>query len=147
MVLVRKGVNLDADIAPLLSVLTETSLETPVLRAVGSDSDIQRILDTLPVAMRQNPGLAVQLGARALSERRYGDAAEHFARAEIIPTPPHVLRLRILALCLAGELDQARELVLGRHDQIGNFSSVAPFWRSMDERYAIFPVDVASHRD
>jgi hypothetical protein len=146
-VLARKHVDLDTDVASLQSVLTQTSLAMPVLRAVGSDSDIQRIIASLPEGMRKNPGLAMQLGALALSQRRYEDAAQHFAAAERVSAPAYVFPLRTLAMCLAGESEAARELLLSRRDQVGAHPYGTAFWRFLDAQYQVLPVALAVNRN
>jgi hypothetical protein len=98
-------------IEELHALLTETSLQTPALWALGSD-DVQQA-----IAKAGDDGsymVPYTRGVRALSTRDFPAAAEWFAQAERRGLRPATVRpLLVYALCLAGDLDTARQLSQG----------------------------------
>ena len=92
-------------------VLTQTTLETLPLWLLGSDDVKQRIAESS--SDRTGPTEYAR-GVRALSMRDYRRAAAYFSEAERRGMPgPTVRPLLIYSLCLAGDLDSARQLARG----------------------------------
>lgn len=140
------GANLDEDVEVLHRILTETDLEIAVLWAIGSDSDIQRILETIPADGPRDPGVFFQRGALELAARRYTDAAAYYGLAALQPQlASDATRMQVFALCLAGKVDAARRLAESRHDGVGHQGPLPPFWRWMQARYGILPSTLASN--
>ena len=129
-------------------LLTKTSLSTPILWSLGSDSDIQQIVATEAPDEQERPPMQFQLGIRLLAERQYSDAAESFSRAEQDPQlQEDAFRLQIYALCLSGRIKQAQQLVQQRFshgltDQDRTAMSMNngfrdPFWGWMQQTFGI----------
>ena len=131
-------------------LLTHSSLSTPVLWPLGSDSDIQRIVDEVGNAQLAEPLMQLHLGIRLLSERKYAEAANTLARAERMPQlREQAFGLHIFALCMAGQTDQAQRLAQEQYPQILrekgfaaaslNDSSLPPPWVWMKKMFGIDP--------
>ena len=132
-------------------LLTRTSLSTPVLWRLGSDSDIQRILADAPPAELAPAVMQFHLGIRLISERHYAAAVEPLARAEQ-PSDLHedAFRLRVYALCMSGQIDHAQWLAHARLSQLQGSAkglaekspgelSLPPFWLWMKKTFGIDP--------
>ena len=132
-------------------LLTRTSLSTPVLWRLGSDSDIQRILADAPPAELAPSAMQFHLGIRLISERQYAAAVEPLARAEQ-PSDLHedAFRLRVYALCMSGQIDHAQWLAHARLSQLQGSAkglaekspgelSLPPFWLWMKKTFGIDP--------
>ena len=134
-----EGFSLDHDAPMLDTLLRTTDLHAPVLWLLESDADIQRALREAAPAALEHAFSQLQLGAGALAERRYADAAQHYAQAEAVGDHDErrdAFRLRILALCLAGE--QAEAARLARQGFAAHRPrALAPFWSWLRERYGI----------
>ncbi len=92
-------------------VLTQTKLTTLPLWLLGSDDVKQRIAESS--SDRTGPTEYAR-GVRALSTRDYRRAAAYFSEAERRGFEAATLRpLLVYALCLAGDLDAARQLARG----------------------------------
>ena len=136
-------------------LLTGSSLSTPVLWPLGSDSDIQRIVDEVGAARLAEPLMQLHLGIRLLSERKYAEAANTLARAERMPQlREQAFGLHIFALCMAGQTDQAQRLAQEQYPQIlrekgfaaasMNDTSLPPPWIWMKKTFGIDPFANAS---
>lgn len=100
------------------AVLTQSPLRTPVLWLLGSDWDTQRVLNEASPAEIGQPRLQFQLGIRLLAERSFVAAAASFSRAEGLPElRGRAFAFRIYAMCLAGQLDDARRFVDARSNE------------------------------
>jgi hypothetical protein len=140
-------------------LLTDSSVSTPVLWRLGSNADIQQILDIATPEELADPFLQFHLGIRLLSERRYAAAAEAFSRAETTTervsapqaasTGDNAFALHMYALCMAGECDRAQALIREpwlqslrdrsvRPEAMAN-SPLPPFWMWMKETFGIDP--------
>jgi len=100
-------------IAELDRVLSKTSLRTLPLFQQGVTPDQVRIAARHGVD-EAAPELDRVLAAGALAERDFSLAAQHFARAQRAePSDPSLDRHRIYALCMAGDIEQARAVARG----------------------------------
>ena len=96
----------------LAAFLTRTPYRTPVLWLLGSGAVEEGIAARAVQRGVRDPFLDETLGAQALADRKYLEAEEAFSRAQSGSAEPgHVLRLRVLSLCLAGRSERAAALV------------------------------------
>jgi spermidine synthase len=109
-------------------VLTGTSLHTLPLLLMGTEPAVQRIAGSLYQAGTRDAGLEFEMGARAMADRDYRGAAQHFALVSEAPRTMKARLLRSLALDLLGMNAEARQC----------FDSV--------DRRALSPVDAYSAR-
>jgi predicted membrane-bound spermidine synthase len=120
------------DIEELHSLLTGTSLRRLPLWELGSDDAQQEIADTGDDGSGMAPYV---LGIRALVARNYLAAAAFFADSEQHGLQLTTIRpLRVYALCLAGKLDDARQLVRGA---IAHDADERHFWTWLESRFAV----------
>jgi spermidine synthase len=130
--LMAEGANPLRHVEELHALLTDTALRRLPLWELGSNDVVQRIAN----AGNDGTGrVEYMLGVRTLVVRNYRAAAEYFAEAErrglrLATTRP----LRAYALCLAGDLNAARQLA-------PNTASQSPdeqhFWSWMKMQFAI----------
>ncbi|MBZ5560078.1 MAG: spermidine synthase [Acidobacteriia bacterium] len=114
-------------------VLTQTTLETLPLWLLGSDDVKQRIAESS--SDRTGPTEYAR-GVRALSMRDYRRAAAYFSEAERRGMPgPTVRPLLIYSLCLAGDLDSARQLARGAPARDADEQH---FWNWMSRTFGVF---------
>ena len=107
-------------------VLTETRLTTPVLWFLGSDWDTQQAIIEASPAELAEPEMQFHLGIRLIAERSFVAAAAVFARAEAAPAlRARSFAFRIYALCMAGQVDYAKELTRSRLTAV---DMATPFW-------------------
>jgi spermidine synthase len=131
---------LDRAIAGLHDVLTHTDLESPVLWALDSDADVQRVVAQADPALPDEPGVAFHRAAGLLAERRFAAAAEAFARAEVHPEwGRDAFRLRVYALCLDGRVEVARSLARERYARAGAPAGLPPFWAWLKRTFDVDP--------
>src|SRR6185295_18312376 len=97
------------DVKALDEVLTRTKLRTLPMWLLGSSEQQQRIVDRRVREGRSDAVLDYHLGIRAMVDRNYDAAAEHFrAVQEQRPTDVQVALRHIYALCLAGRTGDAQ---------------------------------------
>jgi hypothetical protein len=140
-------------------LLTASSLSTAVQWRLGSNADIQQVLDVATPEELADPFLQFHLGIRLLSERRYAAAAEAFSRAETVTervsapqaasTGDNAFALHMYALCMAGECGRAQLLIRepwlqslrdrGVSPESMANSPLPPFWMWMKETFGIDP--------
>ena len=83
-------------------VLTGSTVATPVLWRLGSNSDIQRVVSAATSEELMNPLLQYHLAIRLLSERNYRPASDAFERATQSPqVRDNAFVLYVYALCMA----------------------------------------------
>jgi hypothetical protein len=104
------------DIAPLHRLLTTTDLRRLPLWLLGSNDAVQRIAERAP---KDDGGVVAYVsGLRALAIRNYPGAANSLAEAEKRGyRSPAARALRAYALCMAGDVEGARELAVDAHGQ------------------------------
>jgi spermidine synthase len=130
-------------------VLTRSSLSTPVIWRLASNSDIQRIVVEATPEELANPVLQFHLGIRLIAERNYAAAADALSRAEQLPeVSDNAFALHIYALCMSGQTRQAEDLTrepfaqfLRATGQSGAVpdASLPPYWRWMKKTFGIDP--------
>lgn len=93
-------------------ILEGSSLRIPILWALKSPVTMHQLVDEeLAAGRAADATTAYHLGARALADRSYDAAAQHFAASYRAKAEPVVLLLRIYALCLAGRSGDASTVV------------------------------------
>jgi spermidine synthase len=130
-------------------VVTRSSLSTPVVWRLASNSDIQRLVSDATPQELANPLLQFHLGIRLIAERHYAAAAEGLSRAEQLPdVSDNAFALHIYALCMSGETRQAEDLIREPFAQFLRASGVSadpkqaslpPFWLWMKNTFGIDP--------
>ena len=127
-------------------LLTGSRLRTLVMWLLGSDADVQQVIDAAPPAGRGDPELQFHLGLRRIAERDYAAAIEPLERAEASPRRrTEAFGLRIFALCMSGRIDEAARLARERDaDNLrargiapGSLDDAAlpPFWGWMTQTF------------
>lgn len=132
----------DNYVAGLHRVLSESSLEVLPLWLLGSDGDLQRIAAALPDDRRRLPDAQFQLALGLLARRDFARAAVHLARAEAAPEIRRdAFRLRIYALCMAGDRETAQTLARDRYASHGAQSAgprkLPAYWSWLSEIFAL----------
>lgn len=98
------------------AVLTQTPLTTLPLWLLGSNGDFQRVVEQASPEALAQPALQFHLGVRLLAARQYAAAAGPLGRSESLPAlPGRIFSLRLYALCMAGRMSDAQQLV-NEHD-------------------------------
>jgi hypothetical protein len=148
-----------AAIEDVYRVLTRTQLATPVLWRLGSNGDIQRLLDGDAAAESDDPVMQFHRGVRLLSERRFLAAAAAFSDAAESSVPAtttsggsvgdNAFALHVFALCMANQIDEAREVVRAPFDAFRQArgltagpvpdSALPPFWLWMKRTFGLDP--------
>jgi spermidine synthase len=101
----------DTGLPDLAALLRESSLRAPVYWMLGSSAPAQEIARRVASRGVRDPLLEDLLGVEAMADRDYRRAEEHFARAQAgSHDADRMLRLRVFALCLAGEREGAATL-------------------------------------
>jgi spermidine synthase len=130
--IMREGPRPLASIEELHQLLTNTTLRRVPLWALGSDDAQQEVADT------GNDGSGMVeyvVGIRALVAREYLAAAGSFAEAERRGLRLPALRpLLVYALCMADELDAARQLA---RSSKGAESDELHFWLWLDAKFGV----------
>jgi len=133
--LVKQGLALD-DVHRLL---TGTTVQTPILWRLASNSDIQHVVSTASPQELMNPMLQYHLAIRLLSERNYRAAAAAFNRALEAPqVRDNAFVLYVYTLCLSGQKAQAQAISREAFAASG-VSSLPPLWIWMKETFGIDP--------
>jgi len=120
-------------------VLTGSTVATPVLWRLGSNSDIQRVVSAATSGELMNPLLQYHLAIRLLSERNYRPASDAFERATQSPqVRDNAFVLYVYALCMSGQGARAQEISSDAFAASG-VSSLPPLWVWMKETFGIDP--------
>jgi hypothetical protein len=125
----------------LHTVLTTTPLESPVLWILGSDEARSRSAERLAARGDTSPEVEHELGVRALAQRRYRQAAEHFARAARGERPTREDLLYAYALWLDGDDEAARGAAAT--NGLAESPDLGALWREILE----WPAPVSGARD
>jgi hypothetical protein len=139
---------LDRDVEPLHAALTESELRSPVLWLLDSDLDAQRAARAAQAATPDDPAVLRHLAVGALAERRYGEAAELFGRAEARSaggSRRDLFRLQVYALCLAGRVAEADRLAEARYAERGP-GPLPPFWGWLRSAFGLDPSRASASR-
>lgn len=125
---------------PLHRVLTQTELRTTPLWLLGDFMEPSGAVETLVAKGEINAEVAFLLGLRAMAERRFLEAEEHFQRAQDLEGENAGLDnyyYRILALGYGGELDEAEALVAELASSMGTTAwKTSEFGRFYTETFA-----------
>ena len=133
--LVKQGLALD-DVHRLL---TGTTVQTPILWRLASNSDIQQVVSNASPAELMNPLLQYHLAIRLLSERNFRAAAAAFNRALEAPqVRDNAFVLYVYTLCLSGQKAQAQAISSEAFAASG-VSSLPPLWMWMKDTFGIDP--------
>jgi predicted membrane-bound spermidine synthase len=125
-------------------VLSETSLTAPALWLLGSDADLQRIVADAEGSGLADPNLRYHRGIGLVARRRYAESLDPLRRSERNPGNRRLaVAVRILALCEAGRVAEARSLASERRREMGDSDRMRDFWAAMNEICGIAPLDVA----
>ncbi len=132
------GSPLAKSIPDLHVLITKTTLTAPILWHLGSSSDVQRTLATLPPEERALQIWQYQLGAGRFAERKFAEALLPFENAESRPTLFGTARIfRIYSLCLLGRLDEARRLTAETRAAVGGDSHYEKWWEFFATTYGV----------
>jgi spermidine synthase len=143
--------DLNMNIGPIHHLLTRSELRTPVLWLLGSNSDVQGILDKATPEERALPTPQFHIGIRLIAERDYAGAVEPLARAEQLPElREDAFRLQVYALCMSGQIGRAQQLseenllrtlrAKGIDVQSRDRIHLEPFWSWMKQKFGIDPL-------
>lgn len=102
---------------PLPPLLAQTQLRTPILWALGSDSDIQSLLDRMPLEQRGTAEAQFHLGVRQLSERNLQGAFNNLKAASREPRYRRdSIATCVMILCIAGQREDAEHFLAKQLD-------------------------------
>ena len=120
-------------------LLTGSTVATPVLWRLASNSDIQQVVSTATSDEQMNPLLQYHLAIRLLSERDYRKAADAFERAMQSPqVRDNAFVLYVYALCMSGQRTKAQAISSDAFAASG-VSSLPPLWVWMKETFGVDP--------
>jgi len=120
-------------------VLTGSTVATPVMWRLASNSDIQRVVASATPEEVMNPLLQYHLAIRLLSERNYRQAADGFDRATQSPqVRDNAFVLYIYSLCMSGQRAKAQAISREAFAASGA-SSLPTLWVWMKETFGIDP--------
>jgi predicted membrane-bound spermidine synthase len=126
-------------------LLTGSTLRAPVAWLLGSSTDFWRALDEMTPAELEQPSIQYHVGVRLLSLRRFAEAAAAFERAESDAGTRRLgFRMRIYALCLAGDVEAARALARERFAELGGGPELPEFWQWMSAQFGVDPRGAAA---
>src|SRR5262245_39291411 len=120
-------------------LLTGTTVQTPILWRLASNSDVQQVVATVSPEGLMDPLLQYHLAIRLLSERNYRAAAPAFNRALESPqVRDNAFVLYVYTLCMSGQKAQAQAISSEAFAASG-VSSLPPIWIWMKETFGIDP--------
>jgi hypothetical protein len=120
-------------------LLTGTTVQTPILWRLASNSDTQQVVSTASPEELTNPLLQYHLAIRLLSERNYRAAVVAFNRALESPQArDNAFVLYVYTLCMSGQKAQAQAISSEAFAASG-VSSLPPIWIWMKETFGIDP--------
>ena len=143
------------------ALLTQSSLEEPVLWRLGSNSDIQQIVARATPDQLMEPLVQFHRGIRLIAERQYADAAAALNRARTLTSSSagpdaasianNAFALETYALCMAGLAADAQDLMRAAWQQSLSDRGVSdaplpPFWVWMKETFGVDPRTVGSRQ-
>jgi hypothetical protein len=124
-------------------ILTGSTVATPAMWRLASNSDIQQVVSRATPDELMNPLLQYHLGIRLLSERSYRQAAEAFERAAASPeVRDNAFVLYIYSLCMSGQRTRAQAISSEAFAASGA-SSLPPIWIWMKETFGIDPQKIS----
>jgi hypothetical protein len=130
----------DESLAPPERIHNELEAQPPSsalpLWLMASNDRMQQLAARAAAQGRSEPEIDFHLGARAIAERRFADAAEHFRRAGERDGDgrfAHAALYQAYALCLAGDRARASALLAGHAPDAGPAVS----WRWLEKRFEL----------
>jgi hypothetical protein len=140
-------------------VLTASALRAPVLWRLGSNGDMQQVLESAAPEELANSLPQFHLGVRLLSEREFAGAADAFRRAaemtepaaapDTASTADNAFALYIYALCMSGQTAEAQQQIRGPwleslrqqglDAQSAARAELPPYWAWMKATFGIDP--------
>jgi predicted membrane-bound spermidine synthase len=136
------------DFSKLHRLMTSTPLHSPAAWMLESNRDYFQAVDRCAPELRQGARAQFHLGVRALTERDYGRASEHFLRTVGVPEMRRIdLAACLYALCLAGRKDDA-EKTLARVWDENKMKAIPPsYWTWMKATFDLrLPSDSGKSR-
>jgi hypothetical protein len=134
------GHPLEKDLQDLHTVLTESTLEGPVLWHLGSTSALQEIVATLDPQETALPLWQYQIAAGLISKRRFEEALDALRNAE--GDPEHALPARAFRVYLLGLLhrtEEAQRLANETYATWGGGQPLTAWWGFLEETFGIRP--------
>jgi hypothetical protein len=120
-------------------VLTGSTVATPVMWRLASNSDIQQVVSSATPEELMNPLLQYHVGIRLLSERSYRAASDAFLRATDAPqVRDNAFVLYVYALCMSGQRVKAQQISSEAFAASGA-TSLPPLWIWMKDTFGIDP--------
>jgi spermidine synthase len=120
-------------------ILTGSTVATPVMWRLASNSDIQQVVSSATPEELMNPLLQYHLAIRLLSERNYRQAADGFDRATQAPqVRDNAFVLYNYSLCMSGQRAKAQAISSDAFAASGA-SSLPPLWVWMKQTFGIDP--------
>jgi spermidine synthase len=146
-------------IADVHRILTASDLRVPVLWRLGSNGDVQRVLDAATTEETAKALPQFHLGIRLLSNHQFAAAADAFRRAAEMNEPAatagaastadNAFALYIYALCMSGQTAEAQRQIRGPwleslrqqglDAESAGRSALPPYWVWMKETFGIDP--------
>lgn len=124
----------------LRAVLTGTGLRTPAQWLLGTDADLQAIVAGASPAALRRPEAQLQVGVGRLAARDYPGAASALERAQADPDRfADAAPLRVFALCMAGQRDEARRAARRIAPALGTGPRARDYWRWMADTFGVGP--------
>ncbi len=121
-------------------LLTTTPLKTLVVWALDSDRDLLRAADAADPLVRNQPRTQAHLGARAMAERDYVRAAEHYLRTVGVPGMRKIdFSMCLYALCMAGRKEDAERTLASIPDPRVLNSMPPGYWPWMQATFGLKP--------
>ena len=121
----------------LHEILTETSLTTLPLWALGSRVEELRAARALPEPQRHYPFVLATLGKGALAERDYPEAARLFREARGEATDLLLAQFEIFARCMGGDLDGASRVARRLVQDVPAAARNAQQWRWFQSTFGL----------
>jgi predicted membrane-bound spermidine synthase len=136
------------DFPRLHLLMTTTPLRTPAMWMLGSNRDDLDAVDRCDPELRKSPRAQFHLGARALAERSYSRASEHFLQTVGVPEMKRIdLAACLYALCMAGRKDDADKTLSRLWDEQRMKAIPASYWTWMKATFDLkVPSDAGKTR-
>jgi spermidine synthase len=126
------------DFERLHRIVTETRLRTPLSWVLGSDRDEERAAQQSEPEIQKGPGPQYHLAVRALADRDFARAAEHFLRTLDAPRPRRIdLALCLYALCMAGRKEEAERTLSARWAEAKKANLPSDYWSWMKAAFGL----------
>lgn len=108
-----------------------------VMWALDSDRDLVRAAEQADPEIRNQPAAQFHLGARALAQRDYGRAADHFQKTLGPRMKKLDLAVCLYAWCMAGRKDEAERMLADLWNEGLRQGMPADYWPWMREKFGL----------